>query len=368
MAESTGIEWCDHTFNAVVGCTKVSPACDNCYAETWAKRTGQSRLWSGERRRTSAAYWREPLKWNRKAADAGIRRRVFCCSLADVFDNQWEDTWRTDLFDLIQNCESLDFLLLTKRPQNIAKMLPPDWGDGWPNVWLGTTVENQAEADRRIPHLLSARARVHFLSAEPLLGPVRLTHIDHDRDRGWVEPMDALRPYTLQQAREDWGDDCGQTSDRPAIKWVIAGGESGPHARPCHPDWIRSLRDQCLAAGVPFFFKQWGEWHPTSGVDVYCHGPNRNAREFPQSPGISWLRDGRICRRDFSVPEHAQRIRAGLAYNSRAVEVDETALRAFHDYVERRSQSDPGLEWMYRVGKKRAGALLDGREWREFPA
>ena len=167
MAENSKIEWTDHTFNPWVGCTKVSAACDHCYAEAWAKRTGQSQLWSGARRRTSETNWRQPLKWNREAAAARVQRKVFCASLADVFDNQAEPQWREDLWALIQDTPNLDWQLLTKRPQNIAKMLPDDWGGGYGNVWLGTTVENETEAARRIPHLLAVPAVVRFLSVEP---------------------------------------------------------------------------------------------------------------------------------------------------------------------------------------------------------
>lgn len=238
MGKTTGIEWAHSTFNPWVGCTKVSPACDHCYAESWAKGSGQAHLWQGERRRTSPSNWRGPVKWNREAERDGVRRRVFCASLADVFDNQVPEEWRADLFGLISVTPALDWLLLTKRPQNIAKMLPPLWlhTDGtlaFPNVWLGTTAENQAEANRRIPHLLAVPARVRFLSCEPLLGPIRFADVPGFNRIGL--------------SLHGW--------------WVIAGGESGAGARPTHPNWARSLRDQCKAGGVPFFFKQWGEWH-----------------------------------------------------------------------------------------------------------
>ena len=179
MAE-TKIEWADYSFNAVVGCTKVSPACDHCYAESWAKRAGKPELWHGELRRTSVDNWKQPVKWSLKAAWENVRPRVFCCSLSDVFDNQWDPQWRADLWDLIARCNNMDWILLTKRPQNIAKMLPPNdpmryptWP--WRHVWLGTTAENQEEANRRIPHLLAVPAVVHFISCEPLLGPIDLS-------------------------------------------------------------------------------------------------------------------------------------------------------------------------------------------------
>lgn len=220
MAENSAIEWTDHTFNPWVGCTKVSPACDHCYAEGWAKRTGQEHLWAGDRRRTAGSYWNQPLAWDRKAKSAGIFARVFCASLADVFDNKVATEWRDDLWNVIAATPNLDWQLVTKRPQNIPKMIAEAWGDGWPNVWLGTTVENQEEADRRIPHLRAAPAKIRFLSVEPMLAPVR--------------------------------------PELDGIHWVICGGESGPGARPMNPEWARSLRDQCQAAGVPFFMKQMG--------------------------------------------------------------------------------------------------------------
>ena len=235
MGADTRIEWCDSTFNPWVGCTKVSPACDHCYAESWAKRTGQADLWQGQRRRTSAANWRQPVKWDREAGRAGKRAKVFCASLADVFDNQVPEQWRADLWALIAATPNLDWLLLTKRPQNIAKMLPFNWGDGWPNVWLGTTVENQAEADRRIPHLLAVPARIRFLSCEPLLGPLQL-------DR-WLELG---------------GLDTDRGLANPGIDWVICGGESGPGARQFYAPWVRSIVRQCKAAGAAVFMKQLG--------------------------------------------------------------------------------------------------------------
>jgi protein gp37 len=234
MAENSKIEWTDHTMNFWVGCTKVSAACDHCYAESWAKRSGHPELWQGERRRTTPANWRQPHKWNLDRLGIGNpRARVFTNSLADFFDNQIPYEWRRDAWQVIARTPNLDWLILTKRPQNISKMLPEDgigepWGDGWSNVWLGTTVENQEEADRRIPHLLAVPARVHFISAEPLLG-----HLD-------------LRSYLPMTS----------APNERAIRWVIAGGESGGHARPMHPDWARSVRNQCAAADVAFFMKQ----------------------------------------------------------------------------------------------------------------
>lgn len=240
MGANSKIQWTTHTFNPWTGCTKVSAACDHCYAETWARRAGKPELWHGVRNRTTDSYWRQPFKWDREARAAGERRRVFCASLADVFDNQVPMQWRRDLFDdVIKRTPNLDWILLTKRPQNIRKMIEEVYSGffpwPWPNVWLGTTVENQEEADRRIPHLLSVPATVHFLSCEPLLGPVRLR----------------------QTLNEDWLAS-GKSGERRGIDWVIVGGESGGGARPLRAEWVRSLVKQCRAAAVPVFMKQMG--------------------------------------------------------------------------------------------------------------
>ncbi|MCC4243408.1 phage Gp37/Gp68 family protein [Stappia indica] len=298
MGENSKIEWCDHTFNPWIGCTKVSAACDNCYAEAWEARFGNS--WGPHvRRRTSPANWRKPIAWDRTAAAEGKRARVFCASLADVFDNDRSITsgWRGDLWHLIHRTPNLDWLLLTKRPQNISRFLRPEdygnlpsWGDGWPNVWLGTTAENQIEADRRIPHLLATPAHVHFLSVEPLLGPVDLTRVGNlescrsalpsvvEAEVRHMAPhvingfqIDALgKPYqstAYYQTPDHMGGFSIGTRRWARLDWVIVGGESGPGARPMHPNWARALRDQCVAAGVAFHFKQWGEWVSVSEVE-----------------------------------------------------------------------------------------------------
>ncbi|SDX96804.1 phage Gp37/Gp68 family protein [Roseicitreum antarcticum] len=259
MAENSKIEWTHHTFNPWEGCQKVGPGCDHCYAEARDQRFTGGAHWGpgAPRRRTSAANWRKPLAWDRAAQAASVRRRVFCASLADVFDNAVDPQWRADLWELIGKTPNLDWLLLTKRPGNIAGMLPEveraPWGELWPwsNVWLGCTVVNQAEADRDIPKLLAVDAAVRFLSMEPLLGPVDLTRPEF----GGTYCAVNCRTMCIAQGDEE----CPKNSD-PALDWVIVGGESGPGARPMHPDWARSLRDQCEAAGVAFFFKQWGEY------------------------------------------------------------------------------------------------------------
>ena len=276
MVENSNIEWTHHTYNPWIGCQKVGPGCDHCYAETWDARFNGAR-WGAdaERQRTSQANRNKPIIWNRKAMNAGERHRVFCASLADVFDNHASilPEWRDDLWAMIRQTSHLDWMLLTKRPGNIAKMLPPDWGDGYPNVWMGCTVVNQAEADRDIPKLLAVPAKVRFLSMEPLLGRVDLNNIrlPHGSGRTWI---DALRPWWV-------------TPDmRTRLDLVIVGGESGPHARPMHPDWARSLRDQCVAAGVAFHFKQWGEWDADGErVGKKTAGRLLDGRTWDQMPG-----------------------------------------------------------------------------------
>lgn len=220
----TKIEWTDTVFNPWQGCTKVSPGCKNCYAERLAGRNlwGKKVSWGANhnRIRNSAEYWKRPLEWNRKAIRENRRIRVFAASMADIFDEQVAPSWRSDFWNLVRECPHLDWQILTKRPQNICEMLPNDWESGWPNVWLGTSVEDQTRVEERVPILSQIPASVRFLSAEPLLG-----HI---------------------------------SPDLTGIQWVICGGESGPGFRPMDPSWVRNLRDQCQAAQVAFFFKQWG--------------------------------------------------------------------------------------------------------------
>lgn len=269
MAENSKIEWTDHTFNPWVGCTKVSPACDHCYAEGWAKRTGQAGLWQGERRRTTSANWRKPYHWNNAAPLIERRQRVFCASLADVFDNQVPREWRADLFAMIRETPNLDWLLLTKRPQNMAKMLPGDWGQGYPNVWLGTTVENQQEANRRIPYLLKVPAVIRFLSCEPLLGPVNLRVLRPDGINFRMDALTGEGEHFLGMK--------GQTG---RIHWVIAGGESGPGAREVDEYWLDGLREQCAEVeGTAFFMKQMsGVRKPLPPIP-----PHLMVREFPKA-------------------------------------------------------------------------------------
>ena len=246
MAKETEIAWTDSTFNPWWGCTKISPACDHCYAESLDNRTGGSHWGAGvPRRRTSIRNWNDPARWNKNAAaffeKHGRRQRVFSASMADVFDNEVPQEWRSDLFELIKITPNLDWLLLTKRIGNAENMLPVpfDFDKHYPNVWIGATICNQIEADRDIPKLLEVSAVKRFLSIEPLLGQIDLSgNLPNERVLRWHRSM------------------------LPMLDWVIVGGESGPHARPMHPSWVRQLRDQCKVANVPFLFKQWGEWAP----------------------------------------------------------------------------------------------------------
>lgn len=260
MAQDSKIEWTHNTMNPWIGCTKISAACDNCYAEEWDKRYEGGAHWGphADRRKTSAGYWNTPKKWNKQAAEKGVRYRVFCASLADVFDNHKSilPEWRAELFQLIKETPHLDWLLLTKRPQNIAKMLPADWGDGYPNVWLGTTIESQEEAAKRIEWFLSVPAKVHFLSCEPLLTELDLENIEPPKYKAMADSDPNYPRIVLDALR---GHVNGPDDILPhKIGWVIAGGESGAEFRPTQMDWFRKLRDQCKEAGVPFLFKQFG--------------------------------------------------------------------------------------------------------------
>ncbi|WP_319413919.1 phage Gp37/Gp68 family protein [uncultured Cohaesibacter sp.] len=360
MVENSKIEWTDHTFNPWMGCAAVSPACDHCYAEAQTARFKQVGWGThADRKRTSEAYWRQPLLWNDKAEKSGVRFKVFCASLGDVFDNHKSilPQWREDLWDLIRATPNLDWLLLTKRPQNFCSFLPGDWTHKpLKNVWLGVTVENQQEADRRIPILLNTPASKRFLSCEPLLGALdirpwiptcyecgecglRLAEIPN------VECCEKCGKFCGPDTEPLFSDgcpkcggclqpvcpDCGhhmvyQHPDTPNIDWVICGGESGPHARPMHPDWARSLRDQCQAAGVPFFFKQWGAWAPILDRDI--------EDSDWRAPYGKYERSDRHC---------FLNLKGGCGFHGDRLHV------------------------MERRGFKNAGHLLDGKEWRQMP-
>jgi len=364
MAENSKIEWTDHTFNPWIGCSKVHEGCRHCYAEhDFDLRRGKAK-WgvNGTRVVTSNANWAKPYRWNKAAEQCGVRAKVFCASLADVFEDWqgamtchktgeglavnanghvWPTGWpsfgdgddcgvrpftmndaRRRLFDMIDSTPWLDWLLLTKRPENVVRMWPGAYHR--PNVWLGTSISDQASANKQIPHLLQCRdlCPVLGVSAEPLLGPVRLDNVTQRLSSGGYVGGSVLgnSDGTMFSPRGASG---------RGIDWVIVGGESGPHARPMHPDWARSLRDQCHAAGVPFFFKQWGEWGPAgimSGPDPWPYGKGRFA---------SWY------------------------------EPSETFPHSMTGW--RLTSIQNGLTRAARVGKHAAGRVLDGRTWDEMP-
>lgn len=382
--DKSKIEWCDSTFNPWLGCTKVSAGCTNCYAESLMDKRYGKVQWGpqGERKRTSAALWNKPLLWQKQAdsfmecPDCGwrgvaqsdgegaynvscpvcwenggvgvelklARRRVFCASLADVFEDRLElVAWRVDLLRLICKTPQLDWLLLTKRPENILPMIA-DAGellletghraDGlqllrWmkhglayapANIWIGTTVENQAAADKRIPELLKVPAHRRFLSCEPLLGPVNLDrHFGLLPGNRWaaclcdeIDPAD--RPCLTCEGRLALGEASG-------IDWVIAGGESGQEARPARAAWFLSLRDQCQAAGIPFHFKQYGEW---------------------------------MDQEQMTEPQYRM-----------VADLDPDAFGGVRRF--KKPSLLLGGELLYRIGKQHAGRRLDGMEWNQFP-
>ena len=336
MAENSKISWTDHTFNPWIGCQKVSPACDNCYAEIYGKRFGVQCGAHAERKRTSATNWKLPFRWNRKAKKEGKRYRVFCGSLCDVFDNAVSLSWKIDLFHLMRSTKNLDWLILTKRigkAHNLWRALSgPDWEGDEPfpsNIWLGITVCNQAEADRDIPKLLEIPVSKRFLSIEPMLGAINL-----EFTKGAVHGCDAA-DYRLD--------------------FVIVGGESGPKARPMHPDWVRSIRDQCREAGVPFHFKQWGGWIP-NGSTVWC----REGTGYPYlGEGRAILRDGRVCLSD--PPRSKFHGYPPFVVDKDAYDFLKKAIRSECDIT-----NELGYQWMYRVGRKESGHMLDGREHLEI--
>lgn len=303
MAETTGIEWTDHTANFWWGCMKVSPGCANCYAEAWSRRYGRA-IWgpaaTTARWRTTGP-WRDILRWDAKAGADCVRRRVFVQSMSDFFEEHPQlDEWRAEACEILAGLKHLDVQLLTKRPENIRRMVPEAWWKQWPaHIWIGTSVENQEMADKRIPLLLEVPAAVRFLSVEPLLGPVDLD----DGYSCWL---------TCNGEREE-GEDCCESyhcfgEHFHGIDWVIVGGESGAKARPMHPDWARAIRDLCQDTAVAFHFKQHGEWVAQEG----WYGRPAGVTDMP------WYDLGDSTR-------------------------------------------------MLKVGKHRAGRLLDGREWNEFP-
>lgn len=297
MGDKTGIAWTDHTHNEWIGCQRVSPACGGaagvggCYAEvSTPARVHRARgleLWgppkTTARHLTSEDNRRKPFAWDRAAKRDGVRRRVFCSSLSDVFeDHPSLDAWRADLWRTVEACDGLDWQLLTKRPGNVRAMVPPAWlaPGGWPaHVWVGTTVEDQKRADERIPHLLAVPARVRFLSCEPLLEAVDLRehlmgYVDDDVSGGRYVRLPHVTPYIHQDVK---------------VSWVIVGGESGPGARPFDLAWARGIVAQCREAGVACFVKQMGDNavvsvhdHLRAGGSLrFCARAGQNPDEWP---------------------------------------------------------------------------------------
>lgn len=301
MGEQTAIAWTDHTFNPWWGCARVSPGCENCYAETFATGRMKLPIWGpkAERRFFSDRHWAEPLKWARAAEREGVRRRVFCASMADVFEDRADLVEpRERLFRLIESTPALDWLLLTKRPENIQRLCR--WsgrlGGTWPaTVWLGTTAEDQKRLGERVAFLIQEAAAVRFLSVEPMLGPLDLENVvpyDWYRcvaDRGSFEPtvaVDALRGHVK-----------GPDDVLPfRVDWVIVGGESGRGARPFDLAWARSVVAQCRGAGVPVFVKQLGAspYESVSAATVGKGGVGLALKESKGGDMAEWPADLRV--------------------------------------------------------------------------
>lgn len=343
MAKFTKISWAHSTFNPWIGCEKVSPACDNCYAEGVAKRMGKA-LWGKGAPRffTGEAYWEEPLAWNEEAGKRGEPWRVFCASLCDVMEDRRDlDERREQLFELIGETPHLTWLLLSKRPENFMKLSPEEWRADWPeNVWPMTTAENQRRLQERLPHLLKVPAKVRGLSIEPLLGPIILPTAalpcTQCQGRGWSLPYSSA----------DHGVPCRSCRDRAValgggpftartkvvfdtVQWVIVGGESGGKARPMNPAWVRGLRDQCAQHGVAFHMKQWGEWAP---------------------------------KKEYQGPKKAGVVRWGTVAGDGTFYESTTPWNGHDD-----DGTDGNETVVLRVGTKAAGRLIDGRLWDQTP-
>jgi len=332
VSENTSIEWAHATFNPWSGCAKVSPGCANCYAANLPPSMRRGAGWGEGRPRiiASDAYWAQPHAWNRKAAKEGKRMRVFCASTADVFEARDDlDVHRERLFNLIIETPWLDWQLLTKRPEHAVKWwlareddARANGAEAWwpPNAWIGTSVENQEQAEARIPHLVQIPAEVRFLSCEPLLGPVSLL----------VAAFNGSDSFSALYG----------------IHWVIVGGESGRGAniRPMHPRWVRDIRDDCKQAGVPFLFKQWGEFGHSGQVIMGEETGKLVFREFTSERhwiGKShWLDKGDAC-----LDAAGARLLNGGDFHRAAYPV--TILS--------------------RIGKHNAGRLLDGVTHDGFP-
>lgn len=330
MGQNSKIEWTDATWNPVRGCSVVSEGCRNCYAMQVAARfsgknpkTGEDLAYAGlAYRNSSGAHWtgkvrmvdahlEDPIRWKRP-------RRIFVNSMSDLFHESLSETQIQNVFTVMEAAGHHVYQVLTKRPARMRDFV--ESFDSWlryaadttfaqrfPNIWLGVSVEDQRTADARIPLLLETPAAVRFISAEPLLGPVDLSG-----------PLDNS---LMRSTKGDWWTHHGAPQ---RLHWAIVGGESGHNARPLHPDWVRSLRDQCVAANVPFFFKQWGEWDGGGVFGSECDDPcGRDVVALP---------DGTLTGTVWEPGPHLL-----------------------------------GGQTIHRVGKKAAGRRLDGREWNEFP-
>lgn len=375
MSATTRIEWADKTWSPIIGCTRVSPGCDRCYAINTARiRSGNpnpkvSTAFAGTVERTAAGLdWTgqvnlledrlaEPLRWRKGY-------RVFVNSQSDLFHPAVPDEFIARVFAVMAATPQHTYQVLTKRHGRMRALLSSadfQWkvfdrqapgermhtgpAAGWPlpNVWLGVSVEDQKRADLRIPALLDTPAAVRFLSCEPLLGPIDLDGpIVPGRGRPKLTYWLTGRPYwdETKATTTNTGLTMTPLSTGPRIDWVIVGGESGPGARPMHPDWARSLRDQCVGAGVPFLFKQFGQWGLDAPLDK-----NGSIVPGPRGMGMTMATDGTIYEPgDLSYPD-------GPRYGE--------AIRAGHDR--------DNLVAVYNVGKKAAGRTLDDRTWDQYP-
>ncbi len=314
MGKDSGIEWTEHTFNPWWGCTKVSRGCTYCYAETWANRM-QAGHWGPEapRRFFRPKHFSGPIRWNRKAAEAGRFDRVMCGSMCDIFEihgneetNARMDEMRRRIWDIIPMTENLIWILVTKRPKNIMRLVPWDWRQDFPpNVWVMVTMEDQEAARNRINWVENIPAVVRAVSAEPLVGPIdpRVFRCGRCQGSGLLSTGRALRGLSPCPC-------CG--GNGVSVNWIVAGGETGRQARPMDPAWVEDLRDFSLAYDIPFFFKQWGEWAPANPKLI----------------------------------------------NSRGIYIGDSSRTLRHN-------EDAAL--MVRRGKKKTGKAFEGREWTQTP-
>ncbi|PLU20712.1 hypothetical protein BMJ30_07985 [Sinorhizobium medicae] len=378
MADGTKIEWTDATWNPITGCAVVSPGCTNCYAMKLAgtrlrnhesrkgltKDTKAGPVWTGEMR-FNRQWLDQPLRWSKP-------RMIFVCAHGDLFAEGVPDLWIDHVFSVMALAPQHTFQVLTKRPQRMREYfagrranfgrasevlhehishglseaehqdavdlldLFDSMGKTLPNVWLGVSVEDQKRADERIPILLDTPAAIRWISAEPLLGPVDFRNLRRYNPKGapWIDGLRGLVTRGAYLARSP-DECCISTSvtipgELPSLNWVVAGGESGPNARPMHPDWVRQLRDECAAAGVPFLFKQWGNWTDLSDIE-------------PKP----------ICAEERIFTARGEVVGVGVDHGRKGM-VD-------RDWRER------GAAWMGRCSKSYAGRILDGVEHNGFP-